>query len=102
MLDCHSSPPPRSTSSQSDAVWRIEGPLVIATVADWHRRLREQLAATPSLTLDLSGLTAIDVFGLQLLWSARRSATAHFILVNPPAAFAQACTANGFASLPSS
>lgn len=74
---------------------------MIATVADWHRRFREHLAATPALTLDLSGLTAIDVFGLQLLWSARRSTPAPFTLLNPPAVFAHACSANGFASLAS-
>lgn len=95
MLDCHSGPPPRPASSPADAVWRLEGPLVIATVADWHRRIRDQLASAHALTLDLAGLTAIDVFGLQLLWSARRSTTAPFAWVNPPPVFAQACTAHG-------
>lgn len=85
--------------SSVDATLRIEGPLVIATVADWHRRLLERLTTTPALVLDLGGITAVDLFGLQLLWSARRTAAARgqaLTLTAVTPVFGEACAASGF------
>lgn len=97
--------PPHPTSTPSapagaTAPWRIEGPLVISTVTDWHRRLIESLAAHPEPVIDLGGVTAVDAFGLQLLLAARQDATAAgrtLTLAAVPPVFDDACAATGLA-----
>ena len=54
--------------------WCIDGALTIGTIADWYGRFAERAATATDLELDLTGVTEIDVFGLQLLHSVRRSA----------------------------
>lgn len=68
------SAPETSAAAAPETTLRIEGPLVIATVAGWHAKLVEALTGAGGLSIDLSGITEVDVFGLQLLCSARRSA----------------------------
>jgi len=55
--------------------WCLDGVLTVGAMAEWHGRLAERTATANELELDLAGVTAADVFGLQLLVSARRSAT---------------------------
>lgn len=79
---------------------RVEGPFVISTMTDWHGRVLNRVASDP-VVIDLGGATEIDLFGLQLLLSARRSATEHgraFALVGQPPVFTTACTSAGLAA----
>lgn len=91
-------PPPDGSAQVS---CRIEGPLVISTAADWHRRMRE-IAGSPSpVAIDLSGVTAVDVFGLQLLLSAVRTSASRgqrIELAGAPQAFHDACVCAGIPS----
>jgi anti-anti-sigma regulatory factor len=68
--------PTPETSTPTLAVdrWCIDGALTIGTIADWYGRFSERAAAATDLELDLTGVTAVDVFGLQFLHSARRGA----------------------------
>lgn len=77
----------------------IEGPLIVNTAEMWRARMAEALAGSPGLSIDLAGVTETDVFGLQLLCSARRGAEAAnktFRLKNTGGAFARCCELAGF------
>jgi anti-anti-sigma factor len=52
----------------------MEGALQIAAAADLRDALRESLAESDELTLDLAGVDGCDAAGLQILLAARRSA----------------------------
>jgi anti-anti-sigma regulatory factor len=87
-----------ASPAASATLWRIEGQLIISTVSDWHRQLVGRLASVPALALDLGGVTAFDVFGLQLLLAARRSALAQgrtLTLAAVPPLFDEACASAG-------
>jgi anti-anti-sigma regulatory factor len=88
---CH---PPESAAGEI----RIDGPLTVAFVESWRAHLSAALGRSPALTVDLAAVSACDVFGLQLLWAARRSAESRagsFALINPGDAFADACKSAG-------
>lgn len=77
---------------------RLEGPLTLASVAQWRPRLSGALAEAGGLIVDPSGATEIDGFGVQLLCSARRSAmlaSRPFRLVSFPENLARACARAG-------
>lgn len=61
-------------ASESPALIRIDGPLTIAVADAWRTRLVTALAGGTGLAVDVSAATEIDVFGIQLLLAARRSA----------------------------
>jgi anti-anti-sigma factor len=52
----------------------MEGALQIAAVAELRDALRESLAESGELTLDLTGVDGCDAAGVQLLLAVRRSA----------------------------
>jgi anti-anti-sigma regulatory factor len=71
-----SSEPEQPDGAAGDQVL-IEGALTIAEVSHWHARLSVCMAGDAKIKLlDLTRLTTIDAFGLQLLCAARRSADA--------------------------
>jgi anti-anti-sigma factor len=53
---------------------KASGMVTIAAAAQFKQALQEALEAGPALELDLSGLTQIDLSGLQLLCATHRSA----------------------------
>lgn len=65
------------TAQQSDqpALLRLGGHLDIYHADDVLKQLRQHLAGADSLQLDLSAVEACDAAGVQLLLSARRSAS---------------------------
>lgn len=80
--------------------WCINGALTIGTVAEWYSRFAERAAAAQELELDLTGVTAADVFGLQLLCSVKRSATEggrKLKVTAVPPVILDAATSTGFA-----
>jgi len=93
-------PSSKLPKSSVESEFRIVGDLVVSTVACCLERLKTQFANSRVLAIDLGAATGFDAFGLQLLWSVRRSAEASgrsFSLVNVPEAFTQTCKAAGFA-----
>ena len=64
------------TKSEETGPMQLAGDLDIYCAEDLHEALGTHIAKAPSLELDLSGVVACDAVGLQLLCSARRSATA--------------------------
>jgi len=68
------SSPVTNTPALSADRWSIDGALTIGTIADWYGRFAERTVAAKDFELDLAGVTAVDVFGLQLLHAVRRSA----------------------------
>lgn len=80
--------------------FKIEGPLTVQTAETWRQRLAAHLGSAAGLTIDVEAVAEWDAFGLQLLWSARRSAIAAgrpFVLRRAGEAFARACAQTGFA-----
>jgi len=78
----------------------INGALTVQTAEAWRVRLVARQAIVRDLAIDLQAVTEYDVFGLQLLWSARCSAAAHggsLHLRQAGDVFAAACAAAGFA-----
>lgn len=84
-----------SPSPAEPATCRIEGPLVITTVADWHRQLQALLAAPRDCTVDLGAVTQLDLFGLQLLLAVACRRPSGVRLVNPPPALSTVCLSAG-------
>lgn len=103
-----SAEPLPSSPPGADLVFHVEGSLVVSGVEDTRARMVAHFAGTPGVMIDLGGATDFDLFGLQLICAARRSAEAAgkpFELRNVPEAFLRACdlaalTAASFASLP--
>ena len=54
-----------------DGLLKISGELTIAEATDFHRSLVEHLR--PELIVDLSGVTACDTTGLQLIFALQQS-----------------------------
>lgn len=85
-------------------VLRVAGPLDIAHTAVLRRALMEASEASGagrSTVVDLAGVTAVDLCGLQLLCSAHRTFRAGgggLSLQRQPAWFCQARAAAGFAA----
>jgi anti-anti-sigma factor len=85
-------------------VLRVAGPLDIAHTAALRQALVEAsdgCGAGRSTVVDLAGVTAVDLCGLQLLCSAHRTFAARgggLSLQCRPAWFCQASTAAGFAA----
>jgi len=61
---------------EGKALVHLEGSLDIAVAEDLKRILLEALDSAPRIEVDLSGVTYLDVTTLQLLWAARKEATA--------------------------
>ena len=59
---------------QGKRLLSISGALTIEQAAGFRERLIEALAASEELHLDLSGVTGIDLSGLQLLCACHQSA----------------------------
>lgn len=90
-------PPP----SASDGPFRFEGSVDVSTVATWHRSLTDFLTAARDNRIDLGAVTSVDLFGLQLLLSARSSASAAgraLTWQNSPACIQETCTRAGIDS----
>ena len=78
---------------------RLEGPLTVSSAETRRAQLVAHLAVSPDLLVDLATASEFDVFGLQLLWSARQSAVRRgkpFRLLNAGADFVRACEQAGF------
>lgn len=79
-------------------VLALDGPLTLATVAQWRPRLAQALSGHGALVVDPRAATDFDGFGVQLLCSARRSAmlaSRPFRLVTFPEHLARACARAG-------
>ena len=98
-----------SSPPRADPVFRVQGALVVSGVEACRARMAAHFAGAPDIVIDLGDATDFDLFGLQLICAARRSAEAAgkpFGLRNVPEAFQRACalaalTAASFTSLPS-
>ncbi len=76
----------------------VDGALTVAVVEAWRARLAAALARGPGLTVDVSAADEIDVFGVQLLWAARRSAREQgrsFRVIDATGALRRACASAG-------
>ncbi len=72
-------PPPAPSVSP---VWTHHGPLTISQARQFKEQLVKRLAATASLTLDLSDTEPLDSAGLQIIASALRAGTMRLIGVS--------------------
>jgi anti-sigma B factor antagonist len=64
-----------TTADQQDsAALRIEGEMSIYRAAELKQILLDALKASPTLDVDLSGVTEFDTAGLQLLMLAKKTA----------------------------
>jgi anti-anti-sigma factor len=59
---------------QDDGVVRVQGSLHISEAEEFRSALLGELAATPALVLEISGVTDCDAPSLQLLCSLQKSA----------------------------
>jgi anti-anti-sigma regulatory factor len=88
-----------TTATAADAsLLTVDGPLTIAVAEAWRARLVAALAGEGELTVDLSAATEIDVFGVQLLLAARRSAAEQgrsFRVADNGESLARACVSAG-------
>jgi len=88
--------------SDEQRVLRVTGPLDIGHTAELRSALVEASQtsnAGSSTVIDLAGITALDLCGLQLLCSAHRSFAAQGSTIglrDRPAWFSEAATAAGF------
>lgn len=69
-----SSRPSAAADAAAADTLTVDGALTVATAEAWRVRLAAALARGAGLTVDVSAASEIDVFGVQLLWAARRSA----------------------------
>ena len=80
---------------------RLEGELTIQQAARVRETLLVAIGAAESLSLDLAGVTATDIAGLQLLCAAHRGAMAAGKSLHrtgqPSAAFAKGMRESGYA-----
>ena len=75
MSSCSVKPDPASeTACATDGILALSGRLTINEAETVREELLRQLAGCNRLTLDTAGLDAVDVAGIQLLISLRRSA----------------------------
>lgn len=78
----------------------VQGPLTVAAVEHWRGRFAAELERVGVLKIDLGDVTAIDVFGLQLLHAVERTAGLTgrgFRALNTPGHVAAVRAAAGFA-----
>jgi ABC-type transporter Mla MlaB component len=84
--------------------WRIvcEGPLTLASAAEFRERLLEWLPTGDSLELNLEGASEVDLAGVQLLWSAMREAERKRVAIRCRVSEVVACATRdaGFPPLP--
>lgn len=76
----------------------VDGPLTVAVVEAWRVRFAAAFARSPGLTVDVTAANEIDVFGVQLLWSARCSAREQgrfFSVIDSGGALRRACVSAG-------
>jgi ABC-type transporter Mla MlaB component len=66
--------PPADVESTGRRTLKVTGRLTIEQAAGFSEALQQALAACDDLEVDLSGITAIDLSGLQLLCASHRSA----------------------------
>ena len=91
--------PTAIASAPASETVTIEGALTVAAAEAWRVRFAETLARGAGLTVDVSTANEIDVFGVQLLWAAHRSAGERgsaFAVVDPHGLLQRACAAAGF------
>lgn len=90
--------PTASTSAVASDTVILDGALTVAAAESWRVRFTETLARGAGLTVDVSTADEIDVFGVQLLWAARRSAREQgraFGVIDGRGALRRACAAAG-------
>lgn len=88
------------SSAPAESVLPVDGALTVAAAEAWRIRISDALAPAAALAVDLAGAAEVDVFGLQLLCAARRSAGAQgkaFRVLHAGPAVQRACAAAGFA-----
>ncbi len=93
-------PAPNPSSASAERVLSVDGALTVASAEAWRIRIADALAPAAALAVDLAGAGEVDVFGLQLLCAARRSAGAQgktFRVLHAGPAVQRACAAAGFA-----
>lgn len=76
----------------------VDGPLTVAAAEAWRVRFAAACARGAGLTVEVSAATEFDVFGVQLLWSVRRSAREQgraFAVVDRGGGLGRACAAAG-------
>lgn len=89
---------PATTAPAADAsLLIVDAPFTIALAESWRARLVAAFAGGGGLTVDVSGAAEIDVFGVQLLLAARRSAAeqGRSFRVSGGEALARACVSAG-------
>ncbi|MES2296922.1 MAG: STAS domain-containing protein [Pseudomonadota bacterium] len=65
-----------TTTNQQQTKLHISGELGIMHAPAWHQSLQDALEQSDTLDVDLSGVSAIDTCGIQLMMLAKRSASA--------------------------
>jgi anti-anti-sigma regulatory factor len=86
-----------STSGPGETV-TVDGPLTVAAAEEWRVRLAAALGRGSGLTVDVSAAKEVDVFGVQLLWAARRSAREQgrtFGVIDGSGSLRRACASAG-------
>lgn len=89
----------RAADNQSARTLTVAGPLRLPHVESLRRALLENLEAGRATVLDLSGVTAVDLCGLQMLCSAHRTFQARGLAletVGAPAGFRASAHTAGF------
>ena len=89
------SPPDSAPAAKTVA---IDGAFTIAHVMAWRDRFLGGGCTARVLTLDFAAVEAIDVFGVQLVWSLHRtlvSGGGRLDVIDPAGAFGRACTEIG-------
>lgn len=91
------------SSATDDRILALSGALTVEHAEEARQALLAALEQAKLLTLDCTGVTAIDLSGLQLLCSAHRTASLgqrQLHLASPlPQPLRQACCAAGFTRL---
>jgi hypothetical protein len=89
---------PSSDAASPEDLVSIAGPLTVASVESWRVRIVDAITRSPQPGVDLAALDDVDVFGLQLLYAARRGAEAlgkRFRVLNGSPLILRACVSAG-------
>jgi anti-anti-sigma factor len=92
----------RTGQEDRDRVVYVTGALSVSSTESLRPALIEAMDAGGRVILDASGIQAIDLCGLQLLYAAHRTASAHgvvFELRAPSQALCETARAAGFEAL---
>ncbi len=66
----------------TDNTLKLQGPLTIEHIQNTHTAIQEALSGSDTIRLDLSGVTRLDVTGLQLLCALNRTLDAKSVQLN--------------------